>query len=153
MNLIIREMKNVQIKIPAKRSPKITGFTDGTHHMKKVPLKIFVQESGPPVLIPDHWHFGRSFPKDPIKKTWPPNVIVNCHFYGFSEGDLGKRKVATVVVEEKITKYGKFILLSITKAPEGSCPVFELKFPSNGKGSIPIPDTKTKIRFKRLKRE
>ncbi|MFH1427562.1 MAG: hypothetical protein ABIG60_03470 [Patescibacteria group bacterium] len=154
MNQTLREMKKVLVKVPLAESKQVRSMTSSTHHMKWIPEQIFPQENASPLVIPGHYHHGMSFPKnsDISKKTWDNFIIVNRHFYGIGENDLGKMIVADIRVEEKTVKGGKkFILLSYQKAPGGTCPAYELKFPKNGKGSIPIPGTEHRIWFKKIK--
>jgi len=141
--------KGVIVKVPNFKDSVVTRMNDSQHHMNKVPAHSF-KLHGKTIHVPEHWHHGQSFS---LKFTWPSNVIVNRHFYGINESDLGKRIVAEVKVVRKTTAVGRqFIALDITKAPEGSRPTFRLRYPNNGKGSIPIPGTATKLWFQMLRK-
>ncbi len=120
--------------------------------LAKVPKESFYMEvvgrhefklPGKIVYVPKHWRNSFVVPGS--------KIILNRHFYGIRDEDLGRRIVAKVKVVKKTTQDGQeFVMIDIFKDPNGTKPTRELKFLINGQGDIQIPGTDTKIAFRAI---
>lgn len=97
---VVREVKLVRVKVPSR----------GSHYLNVVPGHSF-ETDGEMIPVPTHYRHGQ--------KIGDTDIIVNRHFYGVTENDLGKTILATVkVVKKTIPRDGcrdVFIMLDITK--------------------------------------
>lgn len=93
---VVKEEKLVRVKVPSRVS----------HYLNVVPAHNF-EADGKTVSVPAHYRHGQ--------KIGDSDIIVNRHFYGATEDDLGRTILATVKVVRK-TAHGKiFVMLDITK--------------------------------------
>lgn len=93
---VIIEKKLVRVKVPSR----------GSHYLNVVPAHSF-EADGKQVSVPTHYKHGQM-----IGDT---NIILNRHFYGVTENDLGRTILATVKVVRKTTGGRTFIMLDIIK--------------------------------------
>lgn len=144
---VIDLRKRVSLKVPVLEAEEKTKYTSNGHHMK-------LNNGGE--NIPKHWHHGMKIPlakKTEGKKFGLKFRILNRHYFNISQSDLGEKITATVIILWGKTQRGyENIMLNIIKEPKGTLPLYELKYPNNGKGLIPIPDTNTKLWFRRIKK-
>lgn len=93
---VVREVKLVRVKVPSR----------GSHYLNVVPGHSF-ETDGEMIPVPTHYKHGQ--------KIGDTDIIVNRHFYGVTENDLGRTILATVKVVRKTTGERTFIMLDIIK--------------------------------------
>lgn len=93
---VIVDEKLVRVKVPSR----------GSHYLNVVPGHNF-ETDGEMIPVPTHYRHGQ--------KIGDTDIIVNRHFYGVTENDLGMTILATVKVVRKTTGGRTFIMLDIIK--------------------------------------
>ena len=139
----MKDQRNYQeLKVVEKVLVKVPK---GGAYMEEIPEHKFELHGGT-INVPRHWRNGFV-----VVVSAGSKIILNRHFYGIKDRDLGRKIVATVKVIKKTTQDGReFVMLDIINAPDGTKPIYELKFFTNGQGNVPIPGATTKITFQSL---
>jgi hypothetical protein len=112
-----------------KKVPKAQG-----KHMNPVAKHEFTLPDGTKAQVPDHWRHGQMV----------DGIIINQHFYGINDDDLGNFIMATVKVVQKKTREGTYIMLDITKETDCTRAEWRVKFleQQQGENDILIPGTR-----------
>jgi len=132
----VRTVPHVHVKVPKAQGK----------YMNPVAPHEFTLPDGTKAQVPGHWRHGQMV----------DGIIVNRHFYGIDDVDLGNFICATVKVVQKKTREGTYVMLDITKETECPRAEWRVKFLEQEQcgSDILIPGTRGHcLHFEPLKAE